>query len=329
MAARITLAIGGEPLLIDRAVEEAVAAVREEHPGAQLVAVDAGDHEHAPAAIAQAMSPTLFGDITILLLRGLDGADEETGTALLAALADLPEDTYLIVTHPGVVKGKALLEAVRKAGAQQMDCAVVKKGRATEDFLVKELRRHRRRMEPEAIRALQEAVGQDLRMLAAAAAQLAQDVDHDPITLADVRLRYSGVAEVSGFAIADAVWDRSPEQALLLLRQAMQSSDSVHVPTVAAIASGLRAIVRVAGLGPGASEADAAREAGVPPWKVRTLRRQWSLWSGDQRRLAAAVISLADADAAIKGGVGSALDVAQKEAAIERLVLVSGRRAAT
>jgi hypothetical protein len=72
----------------------------------------------------------------------------------------------------------------------------------------------------------------------------------------------------------------------------------------------------------GASENDVAREAGVPPGKVKTLRKQWSRWSGDQRKLAALVVALADADPAMKGGIaiGSALDPEQKLFELEKLV---------
>jgi DNA polymerase-3 subunit delta len=78
---------------------------------------------------------------------------------------------------------------------------------------------------------------------------------------------------------------------------------------------------------PGASDADIAKEVGVPPWKVGQLRRQWSRWSGDQRRIAASVVALADADGAMKGGVreGSSLDADQKLLALEILVAGSSR----
>jgi len=71
-----------------------------------------------------------------------------------------------------------------------------------------------------------------------------------------------------------------------------------------------------------------ARPAEFPPWKVRVLRHQWSAWSGDQRRLAAAAVALADADGAAKGGVGegTALDPEQKLLALERLVLLTSSK---
>ena len=125
------------------------------------------------------------------------------------------------------------------------------------------------------------------------------------------------------------VWDKRYAEAFTSLRQAMLTADSgrVGVTTVSSIASGLRTLVRVGGMPPGASEADIAREAGVPPWKIKILRRQWSRWSGDQRKLAASVVALADADGAMKGGVreGSSLDAEQKLLALEILVAGSAR----
>jgi hypothetical protein len=58
------------------------------------------------------------------------------------------------------------------------------------------------------------------------------------------------------------------------------------------------------------------------------LPRQWSGWSGDQRRLAAAAVALADADGAAKGGIeqGSSLDPEQKLLELERLVMLTSAR---
>ena len=329
-APRITLAIGGEQVLVDRAIERAIRSVRAEHPGepaGMRVDVAASDPT-AAATIREAMSPTLFGDVTVLVVTGIDGATLEVDAALREFAATGPVDCYLVATHPGGVKGKNLLDALRAAGAVQVDCPVLKRGRATTDFLEGELRHHRRSMAPGALTTLIDAVGQDLGLLTAAVEQLIVDVDEDPITLEHVEALYSGVAEVSGFAIADAVWDRRSADALRSLRWAMSGSDAIGVPTVVALATGLRSIVRVAGLGPRASEQEVARDASVPPWKVKALRRQWSAWSGDQRRLARAVVALADADAAVKGGVAArgSLDTQQKLMALERLVITTTTR---
>lgn len=324
--ARITLLFGKETALADRALAEVVAGVRANHGPAERVVVRASS-EDAAAAIADALSPNLFGDPVVLVLTDLQDIAEDADAALRRSADDVPDHAWVVCQHSGVVKGKNLLDFLRKAGAEQVDCKELK-GRALQDFLAKEVARRKRKMTSEALQSLVDAVGSDLPMLLAAVSQLCADVEGDPIDLADVQAYFEGVAEVSGFAIADAVWNRQAVQALRLLRWAMRSGD-VAVPTVVALASGLRTIVRVASVAPGASDADVAREAGVPPWKVQVLRRQWQQWSGDQRRLAAAAVALADADAAVKGGLaeGQSLDAEQKLRELERLVLVTAARA--
>jgi len=327
-AARITLAIGAEPVLLDRAVRAVIAQVRKDEPGAQRRVIDAAD-ESAAHTLREAAAPNLFGDAGIVVIEGIDAADDSLAKAVRDVIVDLPDATYLIFTHPGGTKGKALLDSIRAAGAEQVDCATIKKGKATVDYLTKEFARRKRKVTSDAVATLYEAIGHDLGLLVSAVSQLCADVEGDPIDGEAVRHYFAGVAEVSGFTIADAVWDRRYAEALRSLRQAMLTSDSGRVgpSTVSSLASGLRTLVRVGGMPPGASDADVAREAGVPPWKVSQLKRQWSRWSGDQRRLASAVVSLAEADGAMKGGVreGSSLDAEQKLLALEILVAGSAR----
>jgi DNA polymerase-3 subunit delta len=320
--ARITLAMGAESVLVDRGVRSVTVAIRRLDPTAQRTFID-GSSESAATELREAVAPNLFGDGGIVIVKGIDAADDALARALKEALGDLPDGVHLVLTHPGGAKGKALVEAVKGAGAEVIDCQTIKKGKATQDFLMKEFSRHKRKATPDAVVALYDAIGHDLGLLVSAVSQLSADVEASPITAVEVRSYFAGVAEVSGFVISDAVWNRQYVEAVRTLRQAMLSdSGRVGPATVASLASGLRSLVRVGGMPPGASEADVAREVGVPPWKVTQLRRQWSRWSGDQRRLAAAVVSLADADGAMKGGVreGSSLDPGQKLLALEMLV---------
>jgi DNA polymerase-3 subunit delta len=222
------------------------------------------------------------------------------------------------------MKGKALLDAMKAAGAEVVDCSPVKRGSKTTEFIGREFAARKRKVTGPAVAALYDSIGQDIGLLAAAVSQLVSDVDANPIDVDDVRDYFAGVADVSGFAIADAVWDRKQLESLRLLRQAMLSSDPGRVGpmTVSALASGLRSFVRVGAMPPGTPQGVIAKEAGVPPWKIETLRRHWTRWSGDQRRLAASVVALADADGAMKGGIleGSSLDAEQKLLALEILV---------
>ena len=324
--ARITIAMGNEPLLIDRAVRTRLKQLRASESELQITTL-AANGEDAAATLREASSPNLFGDATAVVVTGIDQATDEVDAILRIFAQDPADHAWLVLTHPGGVKGKNLLDALKKAGAEQVLCAQLK-GKELRSYLSKDLSSYKRAMTDEGLTALIDSVGADLRLLTGAISQLVADVEANPISLDDVHDYFAGVTGVTGFAVSDAVWDRRPADALRSLRWAMRESGDVSVPMVMAMAAGLRSIIRVAAAGAGTSEADVARQAGVPPWKVRTLRHQWSAWSGDQRRLAAAAVALADADGAAKGGVGegAALDPEQKLLALERLVLLTSSK---
>ncbi len=329
MADRVTLIVGPEQVLVDRARNATLRSLRAEFPDLQETTVYAAEAD-AAQAFAQAAAPTLFGDAVVVEVHGLDSADDELGAAILEVAQQTDSHVSLIAVHPGGMKGKRLLDGLRAAGAVQIDCAAIKKGRAMMDYLTKEIASRKRSVTSDALPALIDALGIDISMLTAAIDQLTSDIDHDPITAADVRSTFGGMAEVAGWTIADRVWERKATEALTDLRWSMQSTDGGRLgpSTVAALARGLRNMVLVGTSTPGASDADVAKEAGVQPWQVKGLRRQWSSWSGDRRRVARAIVALAEADGAAKGGVevGSALDPEQKLFALEQLVVTLAAR---
>src|SRR5205807_6648950 len=123
--------------------------------------------------------------------------------------------------------GKALLTAAEKAGAHKIEIAKVTKPGERIAFLREEFKAARRQITEEASRMLLDAVGNDLRELAAAAAQLIADTTEDaardnaPIDETVVARYYSGRAEVSGFTVADLAVDGRTAQALEQLRWAL------------------------------------------------------------------------------------------------------------
>ena len=320
---RITIAVGSETVFVDRVKVNLTTAVTKEVPDITRIVVDPA-HEDASAHIAQACEPTLFGEDVLVVIEGIDALNDDGVDALKAIIADLPENVWLLLTHPGGVKRKPLIDAAVKAGAEKIECKEIKRGRDTTDFLTKEVTRRKRKMTPAALTLLVESFGQDLPALTNAIGQLCSDVEIDPIDDVHVRTYFEGTAPISGYAISDSLWDKKTLEAITLLRQSTLESDPgrVGVTTVTALASGLRSMILVGGSATGASDNEVAREAGVPPWKVKTLRKQWSLWSGDQRKLASLVVAIADADPAMKGGIsmGSALDPEQKLFELEKLV---------
>ena len=311
----ITLVIGSEDVLVRQALEETRRAAAE-WAGAMpdRRTVSAAD-EDAAGVLAEALGPTLFDEPALVTITDADQIDESIWRVVESAIADPPEALSLVVVHPGGVKGKKYLTALRSAGAAEVSCAAIKKGRQTEDFLAAEVRRRGRKATPGAIHALYEAIGHDLGLLIGAVAQLCSDVESGPIDEDAVSRYFVGVADVQGYRVSDAVWDRRPVDALRDLRWMSETSGRAGVgPAVTAmLGSGLRALVRVQGLPPTMGEAEALQETGIRfDWQLRNARNRAKRWRAD--RLAAAAVGLADLDVAVKGGLreGESLDVDQK-----------------
>ena len=143
-----------------------------------------------------------------------------------------------------------------------------------------------------------QAVGSDLRSLAAAADQLTNDFPGEQLTIEKVQRYFGGRAEAKSFSVADAAFSGRRAAALEELRWALDSG-TASVLVTSAMAASARSIARYLGSPRGAREADLARDLGVPPWKVRTVRDQSRSWSDEA--IAEAVRAVAIADADIKG----------------------------
>jgi len=325
----LTLIVGSEQVLADRALararDEARAAFGSD-PERRVVS--AGDDE-AKAELLEALSPTLFGEPALIIITDADAFEDSTFAVIEEALAAPPGGISLVVVHPGGVKGKRYLTALRSAGAAEVACPALKRGKPTLEFLADEVRHRGRKMSSDAVRALYESVGHDIPLLVGAIAQLCADVESGPITEDHVRTYFAGVAEMQGYHISDAIWDRRPVDALRDLRWSAETMGRERVgPAVtAAIASGLRNVAKVQSLPSTISQTDAMAETGIRhDWQLRNMRARAKRWRAD--RLARAVVLLSDLDVAMKGGMrrGTALDAEQKMQALEEYVVRTASR---
>ena len=154
---------------------------------------------------------------------------------------------------------------------------------------------------PQALRALVDAIGSDLRELASACAQLVDDVvggGESRVEVGHVTTRFGGRVEVTGFRVADAAVAGRADQALSLLRHAL-ATGADPVPLVAALAAKVRAMAKVSTAGRSRST-ELAGTLGMAPWQVDRARRELSGWR--EGGLAEAILAVAEADAAVKGG---------------------------
>jgi len=312
-AAAVTLVVGEEEFLADRAVRAAVAAAR----AASAAAGDDGGDVHdveasalAPGELTTLTSPSLFGGGAIVIVRNAQNAGKDVAAELAAYAASPAPDAAVVITHAGGAKGKTLVTDLTTAGASVTECPKLTRPSERIEFLRAEFRRTGRQADEGAVRALLDAVGGDLRELASAASQLAADTE-GRIGAAAVATYYRGRAEATGFSVADHAVEGRLNEALEQLRWALATGVS-PVLINSALAQGVRLLGRVGAAGRGVSAAALAAEVGAPPWKIDRVRQQLRGWHPDG--VARALQAVAEADAQVKG------DAASAEYALERAV---------
>ena len=289
----LVLIQGAEGLLADRAISEILAA----NQGAQITTLSTEDIELG--VITDSLAPSLFGDTRIVVIKEIQDLTAECSEEIIEYLANPDENLNLVLWHKGGVKGKALVDKVKKAGAQLIAADAIKKESEKAEFVRAEFKRLGRKISTEAVQALIDSLGSDLRELGGACSQLASDVkDGKVIDENDVADYQQGRIETTGYDVADAVLDGKTAIALINLRNAINTgTDPVLI--VSAIAASIRTMAKVSGASRGLKSFDLASQLGLPPWQIDKARRQLSGWT--ENALARSVIVLAQADADIKG----------------------------
>ncbi|MEH0423325.1 DNA polymerase III subunit delta [Streptomyces sp. B21-083] len=313
--APVTLAVGQEDLLLDRAVQEVVAAARA--ADADTDVRDLTSDQLQPGTLAELTSPSLFSERKVVVVRNAQDLSADTVKDVKAYFGAPAEEITLVLLHAGGAKGKALLDAARKAGAREVACPKMTKPADRLAFVRSEFRVTGRSATPEACQALVDSIGSDLRELASAVTQLVADVE-GTIDGAVVGRYYTGRAEASSFEVADRAVEGRAAEALEALRWSL-STGVAPVLITSALAQGVRAIGKLSSARGGGRPADLARELGMPPWKIDRVRQQMRGWTPDG--VAEALRAVAAADAGVKGGGDD------PEYALEKAVVVIARAA--
>ena len=289
------LILGGEDLLIDRAVAEIVRAARacagtNDVPVDHLRAGDVSTNE-----LAELLSPSLFADERVVVLEAADEAGKDAAALIDSAAADLPPGTVLVVVHSGGGRAKALAAQLRERGAHTHQCAKIAKAGERAAFVRAEFRALNIKADDETVGALLDAVGSDIRELASACSQLVADTG-GAVDAKAVRRYHSGKAEVTGFDIADKAVVGDIAGSTEALRWAMLRGVA-HVLIADALAEAVHTIARVRPLSGGAHRL--AGELGMPPWRIEKAQKQARRWTPD--RIATAIRLVAALNADVKG----------------------------
>ncbi len=282
-------------MLAERALASTLDALRAGAPDLEVIRVYSEGYQSG--TLTMHASPSLFGGTKAIVVVDLEEAPDELQAEVLAYLAAPSGEITLVVAHAGGVRGKKVLDTMKKAGARVVDAPLIKSDGDKAQFTANEFRRQGRKATPGAVRALVEAVGKDLRELAAACAQLVADtqglVDEEL-----VETYQGGRVEATGFKVADAAIAGIVGEALRLLRHAISAGDS-PVPIVAVLAMQLRQKVKVGSAGRGSS-AQLAKTLAMAPWQIDQARRKLNGW--DPEGVGRAIQAVAAADFDVKGG---------------------------
>ena len=290
----VRLVLGEEELLVERAVQDVVAEVREGEPGAELRRYRAS--ELTPVDLADALSPSLFAEGRVVVVASAHEAGKDLSGAIVEQATDTADGIVLVITHAGGARNKALADTLRAKGAAVTRCDKLGRFEERADFVRAEVRRAGGKIVPDAVGVLIEAVGSELRELAAATGQLVADTG-GVIDENAVRRYHRGRAETTGFAVADKVVAGDRAGALEALRWAQL----LGVPAVLiadALADAVRTLAKVGSAGRGDPNR-LAGPLGMPPWKVRKAQGQVRSWRPDA--IAAAVALTAQLNADVKG----------------------------
>jgi len=303
----LVLIQGAEGLLADRAVSQIIA----EYAAAQVTNISIEDIEIG--FITDALAPSLFGDQRIVVIKEIQDLDGDCSDEIIAYLENQDESLTLVLWHKGGVKGKALVDKIKKAGAQIISAEAIKKESEKSEFVRSEFKRLGRKISPAAIQALIDSLGSDLRELGGACTQLASDVAlQKTIDEEDVTAYQQGRVESTGFDVADAALDGNTAIAIINLRNAI-STGTDPVLIVSALAASFRTLAKVSGESRSAKSYELAQTLALPPWQIDKARRQLIGWSDNA--MARAVIAIAGADADIKGAA------ADPKYALERAIM--------
>ncbi len=266
----VTLVVGEEEFLVDRAVRQAIAQARAalaEEAGGGDGGGDLHDLEASALGVGEInalTSPSLFGGGSTVIVRNAQNAGKEIAAELTKYAKAPAPDAAVILTHAGGVKGKALVTDLGKAGVHHDRAARSSPARASAPTSCgRSSGGSGRQADEDAVRALLDAIGGDLRELASAVDQLASDTD-GRINNAMVARYYRGRAEATGFSVADHAVEGRLNEALEQLRWAL-ATGTAPVLITSALATGVRLLGRV-GAAPGTRT--------PTRWRPRSARRR-------------------------------------------------------
>ncbi|XCB30237.1 DNA polymerase III subunit delta [Arcanobacterium hippocoleae] len=274
----------------------------------EITQIDAASYHSGE--LAMLTTPSLFGEPRAIYVPHLEQTNTQLSDEITTYIRNPEPDVCLILRHNGGQRGKNDC-CTEKEKVPRVEILKVKsaadKARAVQD----DVNRKKRVIDPQAVNALVDALGSDLRELLAAANQLLADIP-GKISEADVNRYFAGRIEATGYNVADSVVIGDIAKAVQMSRHAMATGVSGPA-IVAALAFKFRTLACVLGM----RSARLDYKISLAPWQIDRAKRELRGWQA--AGLGRAIQEIARADADVKGG---SRDPAY---AVERAILAIGR----
>ena len=301
----LVLITGTEGYLAGRAIRKIKEELRENHPDLEVLEVAEGDY--SPSMLFSVAAPSLFAEPRLVLIAG---AGEGLLDDLENYVANPIDNCTVVVRIPNSVGQNGKIKTQLAKSALTVSCEEVKKDSDRAEFIRQEFARLKQKVEPAAVKALQEAFNQDLGELGAACDQLAS-AGAEIVTLTLVEDTFQGRLETNAFKIADAALSGNASEAIRLFRHGF-STGIDPVPLTAALAMRIRQLARLF------NDRNASPAAlGMAPWQLEKARRELQGWN--EVSLIHLVDLLAQTDADVKGASRD------PEFSIEKLLLAMAK----
>jgi DNA polymerase-3 subunit delta len=297
----VTVVLGEEDLLAERAVAEAGAAATERlGPGTTVEEVRGGA---LPDGFAMGLATaSLFGGGRVVVVEEAEALDGPARAAVLALAADPSPATAVVLRAAAPGRQARFFKDLQPHAAVVQVAKLRPSERAS--WLRAEVRRLGRKADEAAVAALIDTVGQDLRELAGAVAKLHVAVPPPAVlTAGHVTEFLAQTADRGIFELTDAVFAADAATALDRLDALLdQGEDAIRL--LGFLASQLRLLLRVADR-PGVPAAQVAQllGGGTRDWQVERARRQLRRFHPEDLRRALDLIAEADFD--IRNGTAS------------------------
>ncbi|EFA23146.1 DNA polymerase III subunit delta [Bifidobacterium gallicum] len=274
-SANCVIVQGGDAFLNRQQVLELVRQASEYHPERDVVELDATTA--TPMMFEEAISPSLLSDAANVTVWNVQNADEPFINAILEWLKQAghePDPSFVVVSKEAGPKGKAVIERLRKTGAQVLDVPDLKKTDAKLNYVLQRFERHQRRIEPMAAQQLVAVFGEDIGALNAMCEQLCFDFD-EPVTLDLVERYLVANPQVTGFNVADLALAGRVQDAVIALRNAV-AQGTEPILLVSALAIKLRSLAKAGAVKAGQIT---AAETKMAPWMLKNATKQLHGWT--------------------------------------------------